>query len=159
MISMILFRSDAGDGGWSLHPGDASDDAIASGEARILAAGDAEMVDGAWNRPNPDDCADALLALGPNGCFSISIDVVYGARSVDEEDRDRARAAAATVLNQAGLRAADAYAEYRSQWSQHEDNDLLTGAAAVWHAAEMAADLALTKGWLNPDGASCTISA
>ncbi len=159
MSRFILCRSDACDGGWSLHPTGTTDEAIASGDPRILASGDAEMVGGKWSRPNAEDYAEAVLALGPNGRTSIGIDVVYGARSVDDEDRDRARAAAARVLNHAGLRAADAYAEYQRQWAEYEDHDMLTGAAAVWRDAEVAADLALTAGWLNPDGASCTISA
>lgn len=159
MIDLILCRSDAGDGGWSLHPHGTTDEAIASGDARILASGDAEMVGGEWSRPNAEDYAEAVLALGPNGRTSIGIDVVYGARSVDDEDRDRARAAAARVLNHAGLRAADAYAEYQRQWDEHQGPDLLTGVAAVWHKAEIAADVALTEGWITPDGASCTISA
>ena len=159
MIDLVLCRSDAGDGGWSLHPGDTTDEMIAAGNARILASGDSEWDGARWNRPDIGDYGDAILALGPNSGGSIRVDVVYGARSVDDEDRDRARAAAARILNAAGIAAVDAFAEYQRQWAEHEDVERMTGAARSWHEAEVAADLALTAGWLNPDGASCTISA
>jgi hypothetical protein len=60
---MVLCRSDAGDGGWSLHPPGTTDDEIASGDARILASGDAERTtDGHWSRPDPADYLRAEMA-------------------------------------------------------------------------------------------------
>lgn len=56
---LVLCRSDAGDGGWSLHPPGTTDEAIASGDARILASGEAERVGDGWNRPNAADYLDA----------------------------------------------------------------------------------------------------
>jgi len=44
MSHLILCRSDAGDGGWSLHPPGTTDEAIASGDAHILASGEAERL-------------------------------------------------------------------------------------------------------------------
>ena len=44
MMDLILCRSDAGDGGWSLHPHGTTDEAIASGDARILASGSQELL-------------------------------------------------------------------------------------------------------------------
>lgn len=37
---LILTRSDAGDGGWSLHPPDTTDEQIATGEVLPLLTGD-----------------------------------------------------------------------------------------------------------------------
>lgn len=64
---LALIRSDTGDGGWSLHTpeqiahADATDDVAA-----VLVSGDANWIAetadcyGQWNRPNADDCAEAL---------------------------------------------------------------------------------------------------
>jgi hypothetical protein len=60
---LVLCRSDHGDGGWSLHPADTTDDAIANGDAPILASGPAEWIDGEWSRPNAADYAAAAAAL------------------------------------------------------------------------------------------------
>lgn len=94
-----------------------------------------------------------------NGITSVGIEIIYGSRSVDDEDRDRAKLAAAAVLNRAGVLAADAAAEYRRQWEEYDDEERMTGLALVWIEARQAADLALTEGWANPDGASCSIDA
>jgi hypothetical protein len=61
---LILVRSDAGDGGWSLHAPGSTDDQIAEGDASALADGEAEMGDdGEWNAPTPADYAAALAKL------------------------------------------------------------------------------------------------
>lgn len=158
--SLILCRSDAGDGGWSLHPPDTTDNAIATGVARILASSDAERTDDGWSRPDDADYMSAWYAMGPNSAGSISVDVIYGSRSASDVDLDRARMAAATVLNRHGIRADDAYSDYQVQCAEYEDDmDKLTGAASAWREADVAADIALTAGWADPCGASCSISA
>jgi len=54
---LVLCRSDAGDGGWSLHAPGSTDADIASGNAPALATGTAkwrkDMQD--WDRPNTED--------------------------------------------------------------------------------------------------------
>jgi hypothetical protein len=94
-----------------------------------------------------------------NSFLAISLEVTHGSRSVDETDRDRAKRAAAEVCNRAGVIAADAAAEYRRQWEEYDDEAPMTGLALVWIEARQAADVALTEGWANPEGASCAIDA
>lgn len=57
----LLVRSDAGDGGWSLHHHNASDEDIASGDAPVLTSGMAEWDEASqeWSRPNAADYAVA----------------------------------------------------------------------------------------------------
>lgn len=66
MPKLVLCRSDAGDGGWSLHAPGTTDEDIASGEAPYLASGTATWDDelGAWSRPDANDftAANAKLA-------------------------------------------------------------------------------------------------
>lgn len=62
MADLILCRSDAGDGGWSLHPPGTTDEAIANGDARILASGEAEMAPG--TRVDADD--DSGIIMDPD---------------------------------------------------------------------------------------------
>lgn len=64
-IDIVLCRSDHGDGGWSLHHPDATDDGIASGEFPPLVSGDAEYDENTkcWSRPNDADYAAALDAI------------------------------------------------------------------------------------------------
>ena len=52
---LILTRSDAGDGGWSLHPPDTTDEQIATGEVLPLLTGD--DADG----PTSEDYAEAWV--------------------------------------------------------------------------------------------------
>jgi hypothetical protein len=56
-------RSDQGDGGWSIHHSDATDDEIANGEGRgvVLHSGTAEWIEDEqiWNRPNDQDYIEA----------------------------------------------------------------------------------------------------
>ena len=85
----------------------------------------------------------------------IQINITHG--RADAADIDRARHAAESTL--AGLDIAAAQAEYERQWDEHGDSDALTGLAAMWRDATLAADRALTAGWSDPDGASCDIEA
>ena len=92
-----------------------------------------------------------------NSRFALSVNMIAG--RADDEDKDRAAAAAVAVLDAAGVTIADAYAEFQRQWEDLDSYDGMTGLAALWVVAEKAADIALTQGWANPDGASCGISA
>lgn len=87
----------------------------------------------------------------------ISIKIIYGSASVTNEDRERAKNAALAVLGDVNY--STAYAEYHRQFVKLDGHDGMTGLAALWIEAEKAADLALTRGWYNPDGASCAIEA
>ena len=87
----------------------------------------------------------------------ISITITHGSASVQDDDRDRAEAAALAALGDADPSAA--YAEYMRQFAELDGHDGMTGLAARWVAAQKAADVALTQGWHNPTGAGCEISA
>ena len=101
--------------------------------------------------------------------MSISLNIIYGAASVTDEDRERAIAAAYFVLDQHGITVPDAAGEFRAQWQylgdenaidvRVQDYEHLTGAAKIWVEAEAAADRALTLGWHDPSGASCALTA
>jgi hypothetical protein len=64
---LVLCRSDAGDGGWSLHAPGSTNEEIASGDAAYLICGTAEEAGGAWTRPNHDDYLSALRMLAAGG--------------------------------------------------------------------------------------------
>lgn len=98
----------------------------------------------------------------------ITINVLHGSASVQEDDRERAKAAALAVLSAYEWRAgqpqvidpAEAYAAYMRHMI---DDDYIcsprdTILIAAWRAAEGAADRALTAGWHNPDGGACSIA-
>lgn len=55
---LILVRSDAGDGGWSIHAPGLSNDEIAEGDGLLL-CGTATMTDGGWDAPTANDYAEA----------------------------------------------------------------------------------------------------
>jgi hypothetical protein len=91
----------------------------------------------------------------------IRIDILHGAASVTDDDRERAEAAALKVLDALQIDAAEAYEAYKHHTSDEDYNRSPrdTILIAAWEAAEKAADLALTDGWYNPNGAACTIAA
>ncbi len=86
----------------------------------------------------------------------ISINVILGNSSVDQDDLNRAEAAAIAVL--ADTVPTVAYEEYQKQFVELDDIEGMTGLAALWKKAESAANIALTEGWHNPNGGACTIS-
>jgi hypothetical protein len=157
--AMILCRSDAGGGGWSLHPPGTTDEAIANGDARILASGTADRDGAGWDRPNHADYRDAWHNLGPNSASQIAVEMIDGARFAGDDDRERAATAAAAYLNRAGIKAALACADYQQQWEEYDDEGAMHGPALLWIEARQAADIALTEGWADPNGASCSITA
>lgn len=59
---LVLCRSDQGDGGWSLHAPDSTDEAIAAGDAPPLLTGTARWIGGAWSRPTHSDITRATVA-------------------------------------------------------------------------------------------------
>lgn len=87
----------------------------------------------------------------------IQIEITHG--RVDDEDRERAETAALKVLADAGVTVAQAFGAFKSQWAEFDDYEKMTGLARIWINAEEAANLALTEGWANSDGAGCAISA
>lgn len=87
----------------------------------------------------------------------LRIDILHGSASVTDNDRERAKTAALKVLGETDPSLA--YAEYLRQLEALDSHDGMTGLAALWCAADKAADLALTEGWHNPDGAHCSIAA
>jgi hypothetical protein len=60
---MIIVRSDAGDGGWSLHHPDSTDADIADGSSPSLSSGTAtrDPDTGEWDRPNAEDYRAAYV--------------------------------------------------------------------------------------------------
>lgn len=100
----------------------------------------------------------------------IAIDWTHGRPNKGaDEDEARAAAAAEAVLRAFEWRKGDpmevdAY-EAQEAFARHvSDEDFNrspreTILIAAWEAAQSAADIALTDGWQNPNGASCTIRA
>ena len=90
----------------------------------------------------------------------IAIEWVCGRPSKGaEQDEERAAAAAEAVLDEAGVNYREAEAEYHHQWLKYYDEQKMSGLALLWVKAREAADIDLTLGWHNPDGASCSIMA
>ncbi|PZU59852.1 MAG: hypothetical protein DI547_05080 [Sphingobium sp.] len=90
----------------------------------------------------------------------IAIEWTYGRPSKGaDQDEARASAAAEKVLDAAGVNYAEAESEYQRQWMEFDDEAPMTGAALTWIEARQAADIALTEGWHNTGGASCSIVA
>lgn len=87
----------------------------------------------------------------------IRVEILHGSASVTNEDRERAEAAAMKVLGP--VKPQEAYAEYQRQFGELDDEKGMTGLAALWIEARNAADLALTEGWYDPNGAACEILA
>lgn len=90
----------------------------------------------------------------------IAIEWTHGRPNAGaDQDEARASAAAEKVLDAAGVNYAEAEAEYQRQWLEFDDEAPMTGLALTWIEARQAADIALTEGWHNTDGASCSIVA
>lgn len=75
------------------------------------------------------------------------------------DDEARAEAEARRVFDEAGADPVDAFEAYKAQWLELDDEEPMTGLARVWIAARCAANIALTAGWHDPNGAGCDISA
>ena len=119
---LILTRSDAGDGGWSLHPPDTTDEQIATGEVLPLLTGDdpagpthADYAE-AWVRCLTRQAEAALAAaLPPIGARVEAGDT--------EEDHDTGRVVAiegdqVTVAWDSGTRTTQHFSLLRSGSSQ-----------------------------------------
>lgn len=89
----------------------------------------------------------------------IVIEIVTGSAFVETEDKFRAQVAAEEFLAKAGIPEKAAEYEYQRQWEEFDVEDPMTGLALAWIEARRAADVALTQGWGDPDGASCEIVA
>lgn len=77
--AFVLCRSDRGDGGWSLHAPDSTDEQIASGDSLALVTGESETVNGEWIRPNESDYRAAVERLAPWASEIIACDGGYQA--------------------------------------------------------------------------------
>lgn len=98
------------------------------------------------------------------GFTVIKITVLTGRAVVSPEDIERASRAAAQFFLEAEVDPAVAWKDFTAQMAvlakdvppnKMGDKEKLTGIAAIWRAAEKAANKALTEGWMRPDGASC----
>jgi hypothetical protein len=87
----------------------------------------------------------SMVRLGQmtNNRHAISINMISG--RADQDDKDRAADAAVAVLDAAGVKAADAFAEYQRQWAELDEVEGMTGLASIWVEAERAADNALLR--------------
>jgi hypothetical protein len=77
---LILVRSDAGDGGWSLHAPWATADQIANGDEPPLQSGTADYTsDGEWARPDRFDYARAMNVLSARDkCKEYDMGYAFG---------------------------------------------------------------------------------
>lgn len=91
--------------------------------------------------------------------MTVSINVMHGNSEVRDDDIYRAQDAAAAVFAMQSADEDECFAEFKRQWEALDSYDGMTGLAAIWVEAERAADRALTKGWADTSGASCSISA
>ena len=84
----------------------------------------------------------------------IAINISHGNASVKPDDIARAEKAALDYFAAEGVDPVAAQIEYRRQMDEESD---YTGIAATFAEAEAAADLALTAGWHDTNGAFCEI--
>lgn len=89
--------------------------------------------------------------------MTLAIIWTHGAPRDPAADEARAIAAAQAVLGDADP--AEAHRAYEQQLAQLGCDDGMTGLAELWRRAGAAADVALTDGWHDPEGASCTLVA
>jgi len=85
--------------------------------------------------------------------MSLEIEITDGARFCNDVDRTRALLAAEKVL--AGfdaLSCADAFELAIEAGVDPREHGIY---AAIWDDAQSAADIALTEGWADPNGAGC----
>lgn len=75
---------------------------------------------------------------------------------IDETDRARAVEAAEAAL--VGIDAKAAYAAYSAAVEADTDPRDYSDLAAAWDRADSAANIALTEGWHDPNGASVEIA-
>jgi hypothetical protein len=99
----------------------------------------------------------------------IQLEFSHGAQFASDNDRQRAIDAAKAVLDAFEWRKGDPmqidYSEAQAAYNRHVSDEEYnrsprdTIMIAAWERAQSAADSALTEGWHDPDGASCTIRA
>lgn len=93
--------------------------------------------------------------------ISIEWDTGRPQTGADEDER-RAAHVAEAILDALNVDYQAAQAAYDAQMDVDHDpdeNDPQTALARVWSQAQSAANVALTEGWYNPNGAYCTIRA
>ena len=85
------------------------------------------------------------------------IKIIHNSSLVEDDDVERAIAAAEDVFAFYGTSAKAAFSEF--EWQRKELGfEQIGGLAEAWTEANKAADLALTEGWTNPGSISCEIS-
>lgn len=84
----------------------------------------------------------------------ISINISHGSGFVKQDDIIRAETAALDYFRQQGVDPAEAQVAFRRHLEWEAE---FAGIAATFAEAEAIANVALTKGWYSPDGASCEI--
>ena len=85
----------------------------------------------------------------------MKIRITHGSQYVTQEDQDRALAAAQKAFGTQWPED-EAYASYQRQ-TRWTPGHSCCAAGGAWHHAERAADIALTQGWEDIDGASCEL--
>ena len=88
------------------------------------------------------------------------IEMLHG--RADDEDKERAFDAAMKILDTLpdDVTVKDALVEMMKQSEEGATREEeYTGIAAIVLRADMEANLALTEGWHNPNGASCAVAA
>lgn len=83
----------------------------------------------------------------------------FKSHEVEEDDIDRATAAAEVVLHAHGVTAKDAYKAYLTQWDEYDDETQMHGLARVWLDARDAATTAMTATWSNPVLIPCSMES
>lgn len=90
--------------------------------------------------------------------MTIRLEINHGSQFVSQADRDRALEAAVAALG--SVDPISAATEYDQQINAAMgDTSKLTGLAEAWDHVQSAANVALTKGWHDPDGAYCEVIA
>lgn len=90
--------------------------------------------------------------------MTIRIEISHGSQFVSDTDRSRALEAAIASLG--AVDAVGASAEYDRQIdAAMGDTSKMTGLAEAWDHVQSAANVALTKGGHDPDGAYCEVIA
>lgn len=103
MTSKIeLVRSVDGDGGWSLHPTGYSDQDYADGRVPILVEGDANLVNGEWDRPNAADWRAAEVKLAASIMGSAKTPAKAAAARANGRKGGRPRSDYATKFHRHG---------------------------------------------------------
>lgn len=87
--------------------------------------------------------------------LKLKIEIDTGARYVTEADIDRARTAAMQKAAESGITDADAARKAMTEYEAMVEAGEVGRCA--WDDIQSAANIALTEGWHNPEGAYCSV--